>query len=384
MFAARRVRSIALSLSSALIVATAGCGEVGDAADELALSTAAQPLEAFCSAEVQGTGSVDVETDYLPHVVNCENGGADFAALQAQAVAARTYLYYKLARQGNIGDGTGDQVFSCGREPGQQHRDAVNSTAGQVLRYQGTTIAAFFVAGAIPSEADCHANGGDNDPTGTEHFVTYNEGRSGDGLEQTSLGWVNPGNLANRGCQSQNGANCLSQHGYTYDRILHYYYGEDIELVTAEGACVNPPPPPPPPDPDAAPPPPPPPPPDPDAAPLPAPDAAPTPTADAAPAPPTDPDLGAAIDARPIESDAGLVDEGDAGPLAPQSGPSADSMRGASFKGTCQAAGWEVNALPLAALALVPLRRRRRRRRSTRLRGPIRGDSGALVPPPTP
>lgn len=238
----RRLPRLASAPWALCAVLAVGCGDGEDDAPGTSwLDEAARPLEAFCQADVQGTGIVDVETDYLPHVVNCENGGADFAALQAQAVAARTYLYYKLARQGSIGDGQGDQVFSCGREPGQNHRDAVSSTAGQVLRYQGTTIAAFYVAGAIPSTDDCHPAGGDRDPTGTEHWVTYNEGRAGDAIDQTHLGWVDPGNLANRGCQSQNGANCLSQHGYTYDRILHFYYGEDVELVTAEGACVSPP-----------------------------------------------------------------------------------------------------------------------------------------------
>ena len=62
-------------------------------------------LEAYCEAEVEGTGLVDVEQVYLPSVVSCENGGADFAALQAQAIAARSYLYYKLDRAGRIADG---------------------------------------------------------------------------------------------------------------------------------------------------------------------------------------------------------------------------------------------------------------------------------------
>jgi hypothetical protein len=319
MSAERGARVSALALAAL----TTGCGDFGDTGEAPpALETAAQPLAAVCVAAVDGSGDVDVETDYLPHVVACENGAADFAALQAQAVAARSYLYYKIGREGRIGDGQGDQVYSCGRGPGQEHIDAVASTAGQVLMYHDAVIAAFYVAGAIPSTADCRPAGGDRDPTGTEHYVTYNEGRSGDGIEQTSLGWVNPGNWANRGCKSQNGANCLSQHGYVWEDIVRFYYGEDIGLVQAEGPCVAPvepppPPPPPPPDPDAAPPPPPPPvpdaapPPDPDAAPF-APDAALT-APDASPftpdASPSSPDATAlSPDAAPPTSPPGFVD----------------------------------------------------------------------------
>jgi len=194
-------------------------------------------LEAFCEAQVSGSGTLDVENDYIPQVVACENGGASLEALKAQAVAARTYLYYKLKRQGSIGDGQGDQVYTCGASAGDKHMRAARETSGQVLRYQDVIIAAFYVAGALQSGPDCR--GGTNDPTGTEHFVTYNEGKSGDQIEQTSLGWVDPGNLENRGCQSQNGAHCLSDEGWDYDSILRYYYGDDIDVTTAKGPCVE-------------------------------------------------------------------------------------------------------------------------------------------------
>ena len=180
---------------------------------------------------------LDVENDYVPQVVACENGGASLEALKAQAVAARTYLYYKLQREGSIGDGQGDQVYTCAATAGAEHRRAAAETSGQVLRYQGTIIAAFYVAGALQSGPDCR--GGSNDPTGTEHFVTYNEGLSGGDIEQTSLGWVDPGNLENRGCQSQNGAHCLSDEGWDADSILRYFYGEDIDVTTAMGPCVE-------------------------------------------------------------------------------------------------------------------------------------------------
>ena len=217
---------------SCLAIAASAC-----AVDE-PVGGARLPLDAFCVATVQGVGEVDVETDYLAHVVNCENGAAAFEALKAQAVSARSYLYYKLGRGGSIMDGTGDQVYTCGREPGPDHFRAVEETSGEVLQYASTQVAAFYVAGARQDPPSCR--GGTDDPTTTEHYVTYNEGLSGDGITQTMLGWVDPGNYANRGCMSQNGSHCLAGRGFGYTDILRFYYGEDIELVRAEGACVIP------------------------------------------------------------------------------------------------------------------------------------------------
>lgn len=194
------------------------------------------PLDAYCTANVIGTGTVDVETDYIPNVINCENGAASLEALKAQAVAARSYLYYRLDRTGDIADGTSDQVYTCNRTPSADAYAAAEATSGKVLQYQGTQVAAFYVAGSLQDPPDCR--GGTNDPTNTERFVTYNQGKSGDDIEQTTLGFVDPSNHANRGCKSQNGADCLSDDGWVYDDILRFYYGEDIEIVTAEGACV--------------------------------------------------------------------------------------------------------------------------------------------------
>jgi hypothetical protein len=194
-------------------------------------------LDAFCEAEVSGSGLLDVENDYIPQVVACENGAASLEALKVQAVAARTYLYYKLRREGSIGDGQGDQVYTCSNAAGAEHRRAAAETSGQILMYDRTVIAAFYVAGALQSGPDCR--GGSNDPTGTEHFVTYNQGKSGGEVEQTSLGWVDPANLENRGCQSQNAAHCLSDEGWDYDPILRFFYGEDITVETATGPCVE-------------------------------------------------------------------------------------------------------------------------------------------------
>lgn len=198
-----------------------------------------QPVAAYCTAMVEGVGPVPVETEYLAGVVNCENGGAAFEALKVQAIAARTYLYYKMDTSGSIADGTSDQVYSCGRAPREEHYEAVRQTAGMVLQYEGETIAGFYVAGSR-NQPPPECRGSTDDPTNTERFVTYNEGRSGDEVEQTTLGWVNPRNIYNRGCMSQNGSHCLASQGWAAEDIVRFYYGADIAFEVAEGDCVDP------------------------------------------------------------------------------------------------------------------------------------------------
>jgi hypothetical protein len=213
-----------------------GCGR----AELDRTETLRRGITAYCTAQVEGIGQVDTETDYLPHVVACENGAAPYEALKAQAVAARTFLYYKMDTWGQIGDGTHDQVYSCANQPQQVHYDAVAETAGQVLRYNDVTICSFYVAGAIPQPPGCVATASDPDPHSTEWAVTYNEGLAGDDINQSPLGFVDPSNYLNRGCMSQNGASCLHDAGYGYQDILRFYYGADIVLETAQGECVGP------------------------------------------------------------------------------------------------------------------------------------------------
>ena len=177
---------------------------------------------------------VSVEDKYLANVVHCENGGAPFEALKAQAIVARSYLYYKMETSGAIADGTGDQVYSCGSGPTAEQMKAVRDTAGQVLRYKGITVCAFFVAGGAASPPGCRGSS----TAATEKYVTYNEGKSGVDITQTSLGYVAPTNYRNRGCLSQLGSRCLDGAGKTAEQILHFYYGADIVIETATGPCV--------------------------------------------------------------------------------------------------------------------------------------------------
>ncbi|RMG95614.1 MAG: hypothetical protein D6705_13210 [Deltaproteobacteria bacterium] len=199
------------------------------------------PTEAHCTIQVDGIGAVETETDYLPHVITCENGGANLEALKAQAIAARSVAYYAMENSGSICDGQGCQVYTCGATPQAKHYQAVEETAGMYLRYNGNLTYGFYVAGD-PNTAPPSCVGNDANAS-TEKYVTYNEGKTGTAVEQTTLGWVfdpqDAGYGQNRGCMSQWGSRCLeNDQGYDYVQILRFYYGDDIEIVQAPGPCV--------------------------------------------------------------------------------------------------------------------------------------------------
>jgi hypothetical protein len=202
------------------------------------------PLDAaHCMVSVDGIGSIGVEDDYLPHVIQCENGGANLEALKAQAVAARSVVYYSIETAGSICDGQGCQVYSCGADPEPVHYQAVAETSGVYLMYNATLTYGFYVAGD-PNAAAPSCVGVDGGAA-TEHWITYNEGQSGTDVEQTELGFVHaPGDAGygqNRGCLGQWSSRCLeNDNGYDWVAILRFFYGADIELEQAQGACVTP------------------------------------------------------------------------------------------------------------------------------------------------
>ncbi|TXD38232.1 hypothetical protein FRC98_04865 [Lujinxingia vulgaris] len=230
----------AMGLALLASMVAAGCG-FNDGLDlDDTVEVRVQELSSFCSVQVEGYGAVDVEEDYLPSVIACENGNAPMEALKAQAVAARTYAAFIVeAERRPLVPTTRDQVYDCSHaQVEQRHRDAVNATRGQVLTHNGRLAAAFYVAGAIPSTNSCRAARGDRDPTGTEKWVTYNQGRTGSGVRGTPLGSL--ANPANRGAKSQNGAACLANNGWDYKRILRFYYGDDIRpMVPPNSQCAE-------------------------------------------------------------------------------------------------------------------------------------------------
>lgn len=196
---------------------------------------------AHCQVQVEGQGLLDLEEDYLPHVIQCENGGANLEALKAQAISARSVAYYNMETAGSICDSQGCQVYSCGADPLPIHYQAVEETSGVYLMYNNTLTYGFYVAGDNgTSPPACVGVSGS-----TEGYVTYNEGQTGSGVEQTTLGFIHDpadfGYGQNRGCMSQWGARCLeNDNGYDHLGILRFYYGDDIQTVQAAGACVLP------------------------------------------------------------------------------------------------------------------------------------------------
>lgn len=190
-----------------------------------------------------------VETDYVPNVVQSENGANTVheEALKAQAVAARSFLYYKMNDFGYIGDGQSDQVYTgSGTPPNARHLAAARDTEREVLRWgngsNDVTIASFYVSGARPSSETGSAPFGvaeippDSDPLNVERHVTYNRGLAGNSIDQTSQGFQTTpvSNFPkNRGSMSQNGSDFLADNGWNYRDILRYYYGADIHFEVA-------------------------------------------------------------------------------------------------------------------------------------------------------
>lgn len=198
---------------------------------------------AHCTVQVDGIGEISMEEDYLPHVIQCENGGANLEALKAQAIAARSVVYYSIETAGSICDSQGCQVYSCGADPEPIHIQAVQETSGMYLMYNNTLTYGFFVAG--DSGVQPPACIGSDGAASTEHWVTYNEGLSGDNVTQTELGFIHsPGDSGygqNRGCMGQWSARCLeNNNGYDYVGILKFFYGDDIGIEQAQGECVTP------------------------------------------------------------------------------------------------------------------------------------------------
>ncbi len=181
----------------------------------------------------------------MPRVIRCENGGANFEALKAQAIAARSVAYYAMANEGTICDSQACQVYTCAGQPEQIHFDAAAATAGQYLAYNNWLTYGFYVAGD-PQVAPQSCIDTDNaNVSPTEKWVTFNEGKTLYDVEQTALGFVFPNDInvngygQNRGCMSQWGARCLENNlGRNSTQILQFYYGADIKILQAQGPCV--------------------------------------------------------------------------------------------------------------------------------------------------
>jgi hypothetical protein len=209
-------------------------------------------LMALPPVVVTDWGLMDTERDYLPGVVDCEMAHytESQAALQAQAIAARTYLARYLSTRGVAARVPIGPHFQCWRRPVHaRSADAVRRTRGMFMRWKGNLINANYVAGAPVMDGDCDAKSPrDNglpfddweavrkewqkgrrwrEPAWTHIFVTDNRSRRGDAVRSTLIGsWGPP----NRGALGQYRAICLAGRGRGRDEILRTFYGADVMI----------------------------------------------------------------------------------------------------------------------------------------------------------
>lgn len=205
-------------------------------------------------------GRMAVESEYLPGVVDCELSGVTLegAALEAQVIAARTYLAAYLARRGEDAVVPIGAHFQCWRpEARERSRAAARATADVILVRDGAPIRAHYVSGARENTFDCEPltpaeNGYDGYASWddmrklylerrrdrsrrrfggiswTEVVVTRNEGLAGEAVRPTPMATAD---RLNRGAFGQYAAVCLARNlGYETLEILRYFYGEDVTL----------------------------------------------------------------------------------------------------------------------------------------------------------
>jgi hypothetical protein len=208
-------------------------------------------------------GAMPVEAEYIPGVVDCELGWFTTAApaLEAQAIAARTYLVGWLDRKGDearkvpIGP-----HFQCWRKAAHQRsRAAAQATKDVVMHLNGQFIYANYASGARKRDADCRALPPDQHGYSakswaamraaydaaraqgrrkpfhgaywTEVLVTHNAGKSADAITETPFARKGP---LNRGAFGQYEAACLAKEkGLETMAILEHFYGKDLDFSVA-------------------------------------------------------------------------------------------------------------------------------------------------------
>lgn len=164
--------------------------------------------------------TMDIE-EYLKCVVPNEMSNYyPSAALQAQAVAARTFAMYRVARSPrsssfDIYDSTKDQSYEYGTE-GSKANAAIAATAGKVLTSNGKVFKNFF-----------HASSGGRTLSAASVFGNYPCQPEQDDPWTRSSGY---GISGHRVGMSQRGAQWAGDNGKTYLEILAFYYpGSQLE-----------------------------------------------------------------------------------------------------------------------------------------------------------
>jgi hypothetical protein len=195
---------------------------------------------------VQLLGEMPFEA-YVARVVTGELGRArEPEALKAQAMAARSCAAWMYEHNGR---GKSDKPFEnstnfqvAARIPLPHCTEAARATAGGLIVHRGHVVLAGYVSGAIWRPGAADGSDGRDDGAGglaLEKRVTYNEGKRGAEVKphptfQNRAEW-------NRGCMSQNGARELARQGFSWPRILRYFYGRDVGFTIPEPMDGEPP-----------------------------------------------------------------------------------------------------------------------------------------------
>lgn len=158
--------------------------------------------------------SLDIE-EYLRGVVPSEMyESANIEALKAQAICARTYAYYR----GNsvISDTTNHQSFHAGKI-GKNPRsdDAIATTKGQVLTYDGKLVNCFYCA----SNKGVTKRSGDVWNTHYPYYVTKT-----DEWDEAARKEYNVTSFGHGIGLSQHGAMWAARNGVSCEKILAFYY----------------------------------------------------------------------------------------------------------------------------------------------------------------
>lgn len=161
-----------------------------------------------------GVVAVDIE-EYLRGVVPSEMyASANIEALKAQAIAARTYAYKR--RNSTLSDTSGSQAFRTSLIGKYTRADeAVQSTAGQVLTYDGKIIDCFYSA----SNQGVTKRSGDVWKT---HYPYY--GSKVDEWDARARTKWNVTRFGHGVGMSQYGAMWAAENDVSYEKILAFYY----------------------------------------------------------------------------------------------------------------------------------------------------------------
>jgi stage II sporulation protein D len=163
------------AVPSGIGVSVQSSGRIGSAPSEMIALIASDPSR---TVRVNGRayrGTVEIVRDtagltlvnrlplesYLVGVVSAEMGRrnlAEFEALKAQAVVSRTYALRNLRRRAALGfdlhAGVADQVYAGSGSETPEGVEAVRSTRGMVLTYEGAPIDAFYFSTCGGQTAD--------------------------------------------------------------------------------------------------------------------------------------------------------------------------------------------------------------------------------------